>query len=66
MKTRLQRHGVPNKGIKADAKKQRRNEGDVRQATYDLLSTEEKIAKLDQKLGIDVGAVKQRKRLAGV
>lgn len=40
------------------------DEAKERQEYYDNLSIQEKIAKLDTKLGVGVGAVKQRARLA--
>lgn len=39
-------------------------EAQERQEAYDKLSIEEKVAKLDEKLGKNVGAKKQRDRLA--
>jgi len=45
-------------------KETRRNEAQVRQTNYDTFTTQQKIDKLDRKLGFGVGAVKQRKRLA--
>lgn len=44
-------------------KEQKRQEAEQRQVAYDGLSTEQKIGKLDDKLGKGVGATKQRKRL---
>lgn len=42
----------------------RMDEAKERQEAYDKLSIEEKVAKLDAKLGAGAGAVKQRARLA--
>lgn len=41
----------------------KRDEGAVRQAAYDKLSVQEKIARLDRVFGTGLGAVKQRARL---
>jgi len=46
-----------------DNKKFRQAEAKERQAAYDNLSNAEKIAMLDRKLGVGVGAKKQRARL---
>jgi len=42
---------------------QKRAEAALRQEEYDKLTTKQKIAKLDAKLGTGRGAVKQRKKL---
>ena len=44
--------------------KTRHEEALVRQEAYNKLSTHEKIAKLNEQNGKDVGAVKQRAKLA--
>lgn len=44
--------------------KLRKTEALERQAAYNALSVQEKIALLDRRLGVGVGAVKQRARLA--
>lgn len=51
------------KGRRPDNAKFRREEAKERQAAYDKLSVQTKIQKLDAKLGVGVGAVKQRARL---
>lgn len=43
--------------------KEKRIEAARRQAQYDALTVEEKIAKLDKQFGKGKGAVKQRKKL---
>lgn len=47
---------------KTQAVKQK--EADERKEAYDKLSVKEKIARLDQKFGVGIGAKKQRERLA--
>lgn len=42
----------------------RREQAKTRQAEYDSLTTEGKIARLDARLGAGVGATRERKRLA--
>ena len=42
----------------------RRKEAIERKAAWDNLSTAEKIASLDARLGVGIGAKKQRKRLS--
>jgi hypothetical protein len=44
-------------------KQQRKEEAQVRQEEYNKLTTEQKILKLDLKLGGNLGAIKQRARL---
>lgn len=51
-------------GRSREVKEQRQAEAKARQDAYSKLTVQEKIAKLDAKLGVGVGAVKQRKRLA--
>lgn len=46
-----------------DNLKFRQEEAIERQAAYDKLSTNEKLSMLDRKLGVGVGAKKQRARL---
>lgn len=46
------------------AVEQRREEAKVRQEAYDKLTTQQKIERLDRELGVGVGAVKQRAKLA--
>jgi hypothetical protein len=57
------RTGQANKGKKAATKKQRRLEAELRDAEYAQLTIEQKIAKLDAKLGIGQGAKKQRQKI---
>lgn len=45
------------------SKEDRRKEALARQAAYAKLTAAQKIAKLDKKLGVDIGAVKERQRL---
>lgn len=54
--------GARNKTLRAE-KQRRREEAIIRQTEYAALSTKEKIQRLDAKLGVGVGAVKQRARL---
>jgi hypothetical protein len=49
-----------------DLKRIRQEENEARKAAHDLLSTEEKIAKLDDRLGPNVGATKERARLKAI
>lgn len=42
----------------------RREEAKERQAAYDKLSTQEKIALMDRRLGVGIGGKKQRAKLA--
>jgi len=49
--------------LRKDKKEQRQKEAKARQAAYNKLTPKEKIAALDMKLGKDVGAEKQRKKL---
>lgn len=44
----------------------RRKEATERQVAYDLLSVQEKIDMLDRRLGVGIGAVKQRTRLSAL
>ena len=55
--------GARNKLLRAHRQKLR-EEAVVRQTAYNELTTAEKIRRLDEKLGVGVGAVKQRARLA--
>lgn len=43
---------------------QRKNEANERQKEYSSLSVKEKIAILDKRLGVGIGAAKERKRLS--
>ncbi len=47
-------------------REQRREEAQARQARYDALSAEQKLAELDAKFGPGQGARKQRERLQAV
>jgi hypothetical protein len=47
-------------------KEQRRIEGEVRNEAWRKLSTSEKLADLDRRLGKGVGARRQRKLLGGI
>jgi len=47
------------------SKEQKREEAEARQAKYDSLSREQKIAQLDSQVGKGQGAKKQRQRLMG-
>jgi hypothetical protein len=49
---------------RAEKLRVKREEGAVRTANWASLSTKEKIADLDRRLGVGQGAVKQRARLA--
>jgi hypothetical protein len=53
------------RGVRPDNKKHKRAEAAERQAAYDALSTAQKLALLDRKLGAGVGAKKQRAKLQG-
>ncbi len=44
----------------------RKSAADLRQAAYNLLSTAEKLAKLDTRLGDEIGATKERAKLTGI
>ena len=46
------------------SKEQKREEAEARQKVYDGLSTRQKIARIDARLGIGIGATKERQRLA--
>lgn len=46
-----------------EKKEQRRLEADERNARWDALTPAEKLAELDARLGADLGAVKQRRKL---
>lgn len=59
----MRKQGARNKKLRAHRQKLR-EEAIVRQTEYAALSTAEKIRRLDEKLGVGVGAVKQRARLA--
>jgi hypothetical protein len=48
-----------------DLKKFKQEEALERQKTYDALTVEEKVAKLDYKLGKGIGAKSQREKLNG-
>ena len=52
------------KGRRPDNKKFKREEAATRAEAYSKLSADEKLAQLDDKLGKDQGAAKQRARLA--
>ena len=49
--------------VKAAEKARRRAEADVRNEEYRALTAEQKLARLDAKLGAGVGAVKERSSL---
>jgi hypothetical protein len=51
-------------GRRPDNTKFKQEEAIERQAAYDALTTAQKVARLDQKLGIGIGAKKQRAKLA--
>lgn len=51
-------------GRRPDNRKFRQEEAATRQAAYDALSTADKVALLDRRLGVSLGARKQRERLA--
>ena len=51
--------------LRKDTASDRKEEAKDRQEAYAKLSKKQKIAKLDEKLGKGVGAVKQRERLSG-
>ena len=51
-------------GLRKQSKETRRADAIARNDAWSKLSTEQKIAELDKRLGVDVGAKKQRKRLA--
>jgi hypothetical protein len=51
------------KGPRPDNYKLRKQEADENQAKYDLLTPQQKLEKLDDKLGRDIGAKRQRSRL---
>jgi len=59
-----QRQHPTAKGRRPDHRKQRQVQANDRQRIYDGLTVEQKIAQLDEKLGVGVGAKKQRERLA--
>jgi len=44
---------------------QKQDQADERQAIYDSLTSDQKLAKRDKRLGKGIGAVKERKRLQG-
>jgi glucose-6-phosphate-specific signal transduction histidine kinase len=46
-----------------DLKRIRQEESEARKVAHDLLSTEEKISNLDDRLGPNIGATKERARL---
>jgi hypothetical protein len=48
------------------AKQQRVIDGAKRNATWQTLSTQAKIASLDARLGVNIGAKRQRAKLEGV
>jgi hypothetical protein len=53
-------------GRRPDNSKHKREEAVERQTAYDALNASQKIALLDSRLGVGVGAKKQRAKLAGV
>jgi hypothetical protein len=55
-----------NKGILAAKKAAKRERAAHRTVDYCMLTTAQKIAKLDAKLGVGVGAVKQRAKLGAI
>jgi len=44
-------------------RRKRQDEADTRNAEYSVLTPEDRLKKLDAKLGVGVGAAKQRKKL---
>jgi hypothetical protein len=44
-------------------KEQKKSEAEIRQEFHDKLSTQQKIAKLDDKFGVGIGAKKERYKL---
>jgi hypothetical protein len=52
------------RGIKRAQKEQRRKEAEERAAKWAMLSPKDQIAYLDMKLGVGVGAKKQRAKIA--
>jgi hypothetical protein len=52
------------KGKRPDLAKFRKDDAKERQEAYSALSVEEKVARLDRKLGVGLGAKKQREKLA--
>ena len=51
-------------GVRRDLKADRVAQGETRKISYDSLTTAEKIARLDERLGVGVGAKRERARLA--
>lgn len=64
MKTNNNRRHPAGKGSRPDLTKVKQSEAKERQAYYDTLTVEQKIAKLDEKFGKGVGATKQREQFA--
>ena len=60
----VSRHGKMRQNSKK-RKDQRREQAKLRDDFYALLSVQEKIERLDKKLGKNRGAVRQRRRLSG-
>jgi hypothetical protein len=52
-----------NKGIAKAARERRKTEAKTRQEEYDKLTPEERLERLDKRLGKGVGAVKERIKL---
>lgn len=63
MKANNDRKFPGERGPRADLAKIRREEAASRQEAYNKLSAKEKLEKLDEKLGVGVGAKKQRAKL---
>ena len=53
-------------GWKDRVREIRKTEAEQRQNNHSKLSTQQKIEKLNTKLGVNIGAVKERSRLLGV
>ena len=60
----VSRHGKMRQNSKK-RKDQRREQAKLRDDFYALLSNQEKIARLDRKLGRNLGAVRERRKLNG-
>ena len=52
-----------NKGIAKAARDQRKSEAEARQEAHDKLTSQQKLAKLDKRLGKGIGAKKERARI---
>jgi hypothetical protein len=54
------KHGKSKTGKKDMARAQRREEAEARQSIWDRLTVQQKITSLDDRLGVGVGASRQR------